>query len=199
MRLAAVRRAGPQSGIAILTVLLVLMALLALSAPFLMTTRNAAKASSQLADAAHARLALDSAARLARGELARSHPSVDPTPWSDSEDEIGAWTELDDAVLDAHDPLGVMWDASALDLAAQIDLASAPPQLFANVIGASTRLDAPLDESSTEIAGASSWPTASASRRPSRSSNAVSEPSPARAAPRRAARSRPVPPRRARR
>lgn len=155
MHLSPARPVGPRSGIAILTVLLVLMALLALSAPFLMTTRNAAKASSQLADAAQARLALDSAARLARGELARSHPSVDPTPWSDSEEEIGAWAELDAAVLDAHDPQGVMWDATAVDLASQIDLASAPPQLFANVIGASTRLDAPLDESAKEIAVAS--------------------------------------------
>jgi type II secretory pathway pseudopilin PulG len=146
---------GPRSGIAILTVLLVLMALLALTAPFLLTTRNAAKASSQLSDAAQARLALDSAARLARSELARSHPSVDPTPWSDSEAEIGEWAKLDASVLDASDPHGVMWDASALDLAAEIDLSSAPPQLFANLLGASTRLDAALEPDAKEIAVAS--------------------------------------------
>ena len=41
-------RARPDAGIAILTVLLVLLALLVLAAPFLMTTRNAARASARL-------------------------------------------------------------------------------------------------------------------------------------------------------
>ena len=55
-----------RAGMAILTVLLVLLALLVLCAPFLMTARNASRASGQLADAAQVRLALDSAAREAR-------------------------------------------------------------------------------------------------------------------------------------
>jgi len=148
-------RSGPRSGVAILTVLLVLLALLVLCAPFLMTTRNAAKASAQLADAAQARLALDSAARYARSQLSRSHPSVDPTLWADSEDELRLSTELDRKVLDPHDPLGVMWGAEAGDVAAQIDLNSAPPQVFANLLALSTRLNETLESDGEEIVVAS--------------------------------------------
>ena len=39
-----------------------------------------------------------------------------------------------------------MWDARALDVAAQIDLNSASPQVFANLLGASTRLVEVLTE-----------------------------------------------------
>ncbi len=139
---------GPRAGIAVLTVLLVLLALLVLTAPFLMTTRNASRAGAQLADAAQGRVALDSAARYARSELSRSHPSRDATPWSDDPSEVALEMVLDRAALDPFDARGVMWDAAAEDLAGWIDLGSAPPQVFANLLAASTRLNEPVEAQS---------------------------------------------------
>lgn len=147
-------RAASNAGIAILAVLLVLLALLVLCAPFLMTARNASRASAQLADSAQGRLALDSAARYARSELGRSHPSVDPTPWFDDAAELEIRMDLDASALDPYDANGVMWEAVASDVAGTIDLNSAPPQVFANLLGASTRLNtaAKKDDDSLVVA-----------------------------------------------
>jgi type II secretory pathway pseudopilin PulG len=144
-----------RAGIAILAVLVVLLALLVLCAPFLMAARNASRASSQLADSAQVRLALDSAAREARLQLERSHPSLDDTPWWDDAAELALSAELDASVFDATDERGVMWDAEALDLSGEIDMNSAPPQVFANLLGASTRLNKALAAGDSEIAVAS--------------------------------------------
>jgi hypothetical protein len=129
-----------RGGFAMLTVLLVLLALLVLTTPFLMGARNASKASVQLADRAQARLALDADARLARAQLARSHPAVDPTPYADGEDELEVRARFASTFLDPLDPRGVMWDVAVGDVAGRIDLNSAPPQVFANMLGATTRL-----------------------------------------------------------
>ncbi len=143
--------AGPRAGIAVLSVLLVLLALLVRTAPFLMATRNASRAGAQLADAAQGRIALDSAARYARSELSRSHPSRDRTPWADEPFELELSMQLDPKALDPFDARGVMWDAVAEDLAGRIDLCSAPPQVFANLLAAATRLNQPLASDGEEL------------------------------------------------
>ncbi|MEO0662405.1 MAG: hypothetical protein AAFZ87_12775, partial [Planctomycetota bacterium] len=63
----------------LLAVLLVMLALFALSAPFLATARNADAASHATADAARLRFALDAAEAHARHRLYRTHPSLDTT------------------------------------------------------------------------------------------------------------------------
>jgi hypothetical protein len=142
---------GPERGVAILTVLLVLLSLLVLTAPFLMTARNASRASTQAADRVQARVALDSAGRHARAELGGSHPAFDETPYFDDEDELSLSTELDPAFLDSRDTGGVMWDVTVRDVAALIDLNSAPPQMFANMMGAATRLTKPAEAEASEL------------------------------------------------
>ena len=84
------RRPNQRGGFVLLTVLIVLLALLVLTVPYLTTARNADRASSQLAHRTQARLSLDAAARHARAQLSQSHASVDPTPDSDSLDELVA-------------------------------------------------------------------------------------------------------------
>ena len=69
-------------------VLFVLLALFVLTAPFLSTARNAARASRHVADDAETRLALDAAARQARARLDASHPSTDTTPYFDDLEEL---------------------------------------------------------------------------------------------------------------
>lgn len=95
MRALLGRRRASRRGFALVTVLLVLMALLVLCAPFLMTARNASRASTQLSDRAQARLALDAAVRHARASLGDSHPAIDLTPYWDDAEEITRLPELD--------------------------------------------------------------------------------------------------------
>jgi hypothetical protein len=137
LRRADVRSAG---GFALLAVLLVLLALLVLSAPFLLTVRNADRASAELSDRVRARIALDSAARYARAELGATHPGVDDSPYWDDEQELAVEPRFDPAFLDAQNERGLMWDVEARDLAGLVDLGSASPHLLANLIGGSTLL-----------------------------------------------------------
>lgn len=78
-------RGGAEGGFVLLVVLFVLLALFALTAPFLGTARNADAASHFDKDAAQLRLALDGAGRHARFQLGGSHIAVDPTPYFDDE------------------------------------------------------------------------------------------------------------------
>jgi hypothetical protein len=149
------RSAGSEQGFAVLSVLFVLLALLVLCAPFLMTARNASRASTSLSERAQGRIALDSAAMHARGSLRGSHPSVDATPYSDSEEELRVDNLFDPAFLDASDPRGIMWDLEARDVAGMIDVNSASPQLFANLFGVATRLNEPAKAGGKELIVAS--------------------------------------------
>ncbi len=145
------RPSTPRGGLALLAVLLVLMALFVLCAPFLLTARNADRTSAELADRSLARLALESAERHARAVLSPSHPALDRTPYSDSEQELSVGNRFPEGFLDPNDPKGVMWDLEVEDLAGRIDLNSAPPQVFANLFGCVARLTEEVLEKSKEL------------------------------------------------
>ena len=146
---------APRDGFAVLLVLLVLMALLVLCTPFLLTVRNTDRSSARTVDRASARIALDTAIRHGKGQLGASHPAVDDTPWSDSEDELAVDNRFDPAFLDANDPEGVMWDVEVGDVSGTIDLQSASPLVLANLVGGVTRLAAPLERGAKEVTVAS--------------------------------------------
>lgn len=142
---------GDRSGFAVLTVLIVLLALLVLTTPFLMTARNASKSSTQMADRAQLRLALDAAERHARGELGLSHPATDVTPYFDDEEELRVDANLDPAFFDTRDASGVMFGVDVQDVAGLIDVNSASPFLFANLFGTSTRITKAVKATDEEI------------------------------------------------
>ena len=135
---------GQRSGLAIVIVILVLAALLVLCTPFLLSSRNADQASRQLFNRGEARIALDTASRHGRAQLAGSHAaavetangfeSLDETPWYDSLDEVLVSNRFEEGFYDANDPAGVMWDLDVDDLSGLVDLNSAPPQMFANIM-----------------------------------------------------------------
>jgi hypothetical protein len=135
----AATSAQSESGFAIIIVLLVLLALLVMCTPFLLSSRNADRASGELADRAAARIALDSAERHARANLGATYPSQDKTPYWDSLDEIKVDNRFDPQFLDANDAHGVMWDLEVGDVAGEIDLNSASPCVIANMLGATAR------------------------------------------------------------
>lgn len=140
-----------RDGFVLLAVLLALLALFALSAPFLATARNADAASHQGADAAQLRLALDGAERHARYSLERTHPALDETPDFDDATELEVEVDFPEGFVDPHDPRGVAWDVEATDLSGRVDLASAPPQVIAALTGSVTRLSAPLEAAADEL------------------------------------------------
>jgi len=144
-------------GFALLAVVLVLLALLLLTAPFLMTARNASKSSARFADRVQADLALDSALREARSELSRSHPDLDDTPYWDDLAELTVEANLDPDFVDRLDDAGVMWAVEAEDLSGRIDLNSAGPQLCANVIDGATRLTAAVKAEDQTLPVSSTW------------------------------------------
>ncbi len=144
-------RRAARRGLALILVLLVLLALLVLCAPFLMSARNASRASAALADREQARLSLDAGSRRAQANLTVSHPSVDTTPYFDSIDELHVDGKYDKSFWNTRDSHGAMWDVEAHDIASLIDWNSASPQLFANALGAVTRTTDKLKVGDTEI------------------------------------------------
>jgi Tfp pilus assembly protein PilX len=150
-------RRPARRGFALLTVLMVLLALLVLCAPFLMTARNTSKAGTQLADRAQARLALDSALRHARARLGDSHISLDRSPYFDDEAELLEPDLLDPEFVNARNDRGVMFSAQIEDVAASIDLNSASPQMFANLLGLTTRTVEAVKPQDTEIVVSSTF------------------------------------------
>jgi hypothetical protein len=129
-------------GFAMVIVLLVLMALFVLCAPFLMTLRNADKASAEVVDRSTLRIALDAAERHARSRLSTSHPALDETPTFDDLREVTVTNEFPGDFLDAGNPRDVMWDLDVEDMAGRVDLDSAPPQMLANLMGCVARTTA---------------------------------------------------------
>ncbi|MCE9593068.1 MAG: hypothetical protein K8S98_02645 [Planctomycetes bacterium] len=138
-------------GLALILVMLVLLALFFLCAPFLMSARNATRAAASLSDRAQARLSLDSGSRHAAALLARSHPAVDTTPYFDDEEELAVDSKFDPKFWNARDAQGAMWDLEARDVAGLIDWNSAPPGVFANALGAVTRNADKLESKATEL------------------------------------------------
>lgn len=146
MKLAArLDRSATRRGLALVVVLVVLLILLVLATPFLLMARNADSASNELADRVDVHLALDTAGRHVRAQLADTHPAVDRTPFWDELAEIDARNTFDPAFFNANDANGTMWDCAVEDLAARIDLNSCPPQVVANLAGISKRFDQVLE------------------------------------------------------
>ncbi len=145
------RRDESKRGFAMVAVLLVLMALFVLCAPFLLTARNADQASAQMVDRASSRIAIDSALRRGRARLGDSHVGVDRTPYFDSVEELTVGNEFPEGFLDANDTNGVMWDLDVEDVAGRIDLNSASPHVLGNVLGGVARLTARALDADTEL------------------------------------------------
>ena len=135
-------------GYAMLAVLLVLLSLLFVLAPFLATVNNAEETAARRVDQTAANLALDNAARLGKARLAATHRAWDSTPFSDGADELAVRNDLDAEFADMN---GARWDLDVEDLSGRIDLDTAPPALIANLLGTATRLTAFMNEADERL------------------------------------------------
>ena len=142
-------------GYALVVVVLILAALLMLCTPFLLTARNADQASQQIFSRAQTRLGLGNAVTHARAQLERSHFSIDENRYYDTVEELRVENRFEKEFLDSRSTEGLMWEATARDLAGKIDLGSAPPQVIAAITDKVTRLIRPITEDDSEIPVAS--------------------------------------------
>ncbi|HEX5009257.1 MAG TPA: hypothetical protein VFY71_02555, partial [Planctomycetota bacterium] len=152
--------AGPQ-GIALVTVLVVLVALALIATPFALSMRGLESAS--LADfereAARddAQAALDAAA----AHLATTLPLLDETPHRDDVREL-APTDLAEGypTLLSRDPHGVVASVSLADESGKVDLATATPFLLGNLLGGRTHLTADVGAAgdTLPVAGVEGFP-----------------------------------------
>ncbi len=140
-----------RDGYALILVLIVLLALFALAAPFLLSVRRADQAGAQRVDRSSLTLAMDNATRHARAILRQTHPAWDATPDWDDADEFRYQGEWDREFFDNRNAKGPMWDARIEDLSGRIDLGSAPPQVLANLLGGATWLSSPVTNESGEF------------------------------------------------
>jgi uncharacterized membrane protein YgcG len=142
---------GPRRGFALLAVLIVLLALFALAAPFLWAAREADRAAARQLDQARARLALEDGARHLRHGLWASYPGFDRTPDHDGLDEFEVPIDLSAGAYPARDGSAPWFDHRAEDLAGRIDLDSAPPQVIANLLGVASYLTKPIAANDTTL------------------------------------------------
>lgn len=143
-------RRSRASGFAILLVVLVLVGLIIIGAPFAISMRQAELASINFAARAQARLAALGALNLAKAQLERSHefyeryeadpartppPTVYNSPYVDSTGELRVSFHDDPALagLPLANPVGTMASATAEDEQGKIHLNGAPRPLLANL------------------------------------------------------------------
>jgi len=139
-----------RGGFAILMVVLVLVGLVIIGAPFAISMRQAELASINFAARAQARLVAIGALNLAKAQLERSHefyeryeadptrtppPTVYNSPYVDSTGELRvSFADDPPAGIVLANPAGVMWSAHAEDEQAKIHLNAAPRPLLANLL-----------------------------------------------------------------
>ncbi len=137
-----------ERGFALIAVLVVLAILTTLAAPFLLGMGNGEAAAIAVADQKQVDLACQSARDLALAHARRSHPSLDETPLVDDRrefpDQVGAGALA--AVGDR-----MLLSAELEDLQRRINLTSASPAVYANLLGLGATLASEHEAEATEL------------------------------------------------
>ena len=136
-----------RSGVALITVIVVLLALVIIATPFSISMRNYSESSTDLLHRTHAARECETLRNVALERIKESHPALDHvTPYHDTEDE---WkVKLDELPFDfdVNDPLGRIWSLRTADLQGRININGASVYLLANILDQRTRLVEPPDE-----------------------------------------------------
>jgi hypothetical protein len=137
-----------ERGFALIAVLVVLAILATLAAPFLLGMGHGEAAALAVGDAKRVDLAAASARDLVLAQAQRSHPSVDATPDADDRSEFP-----DRLALGALDALGdrMLLAGEAEDLQRRINLTTASPLAFANLLGLAATITVDHEAEATEI------------------------------------------------
>ena len=143
-----------RTGIALIMVIVVLMALLLIATPFAISMRDHQVTVVMHDSAQKACGDTDSVRNLVAGKLAgTTHANTDATPEVDSLDEIEACADLTDAddVEGIQNPRGRIWSAAVEDEQAKLNVNAISPFALSNLMGARTVLGEKISDSDTEI------------------------------------------------
>ncbi len=152
MKRTARRLKSSKRGVAILMVMVVLTGLVALAAPFVFSmiqqSRSARSDLNQAKAECGARAAVDHAmGHLFRNLIKYKDPknriqAFDQTPDWDTLDELKLDFNLPPNTVDINDPNGLFWSAKIEDEQGKINVSSASPALFGNLMGSAVLMEA---------------------------------------------------------
>lgn len=146
-----------QRGIALITVVVVLVALAVIATPFALSMRSLESSALLGFDQAAVRADAELALAAARRHLEDTHPMFDTvSPWVDDLDEIMP-TDLHERRSDLlpRDPMGTIASIAVEDESGKVHLGTASPYLLGNLLGGRTTLTANIDERAQELPVAS--------------------------------------------
>ncbi|MHC4777201.1 MAG: hypothetical protein ACYTFG_01350 [Planctomycetota bacterium] len=155
-----------ESGIALIMVIVILLALVAIATPFTVSMQLQEKSSRTILYQAQAKLLAESARNYAVARLYRTHETLEKsgrygspfnTPDWDTQEEFGVEMDLETqkdilGKLDVNltDPRGLLWSVDVEDEQAKVNLNSITPWILGNLMG-SAILAEPLSEESPEV------------------------------------------------
>lgn len=145
-------QSSPERGVALLAVLFALTLLMLLALPFAVSMTVGADAAMRDVEETSVQQASASVRELLLADAMLSHPAVDPTPTYDGLDEWPGNVELPQAFAGIAEQGKVLLGGQVVDLQRFLQLDSASPLLFANAIGATTRLREDLVENAAVVA-----------------------------------------------
>ncbi|RKY19167.1 MAG: hypothetical protein DRQ55_11340 [Planctomycetota bacterium] len=146
-----------QRGLALVTVIVVLVALAMIATPFALSMRNLESSALLALRRETSRSGAGVALAAARRQLEETHPFLDVlTPLHDSAEELMP-DDLEQRFADLlpRDPQGAIRSVAIVDEQGKVDLARATPALLGNLLGGRTLLSAAATESSGVLAVAS--------------------------------------------
>jgi len=162
MRCSSTRRgAEGRDGVALITVIVVLMALVVIATPFTISMRNESRNAIELLHQERARRDCELVKDLFLDRVGQTHPDRDLlTPLADDESEWGLDRENLPFDLEGTENLMRIFSGSAEDLQGRINLNTASIYLLANLFGRRTTLteDLAADATSIEVRDAERFP-----------------------------------------
>lgn len=160
---AGIFKRGGEEGIALITVLVVLMALVIIATPFSISMRNQSETAHHLLHRARAARECEGLRNVALETLKETHPANDRlTPHRDDPAE---WeVRLDELPLDfeTSDPRGKIWSLDVEDLQGRINLNGVSVYLIANLLNQRTRIMEEMtpEDQSLKVADTEGFPDA---------------------------------------
>jgi hypothetical protein len=147
----ALSSAAAERGLALLAVLFALTLLMLLALPFAISMSVGADAAMRDVEQTSTEQASASVRALMLGDVALTHPSVDPTPDFDGRDEYPQGVELPAAFAALEEGGRVLLGGEVQDLQRYASLDSMSPLMLANAIGTATRLSQDLEPDATSV------------------------------------------------
>ncbi|MFH1998868.1 MAG: hypothetical protein ABIK28_04260 [Planctomycetota bacterium] len=131
-----------ESGVAIIMVIVVLMALVIIAVPFSISMRNHGESATYLLNRKRALKECEALRNIAFERLKETHPHFDlESPYYDDENEVRSDLKKYDFGFNTTDPRGKIWSLASTDLQGRINLNGVSIYLMANLLNERTWLE----------------------------------------------------------